>query len=337
MPIEIPQDWRDVIRDFKKVQKIFEHARAMENLIVQDQDGIKRPIRLSPHNATIDLSPFQGLDATTGTVVPFAYQDETLAWYNAAAAVGGTFETNSLDIADGLIIALKATTYFYKIQYLMPFLGSNLAAQLYPLRNLVAASNPTNVNFVAGDCTQATGLQGNGSSKYLQFAFKPNSTTQIGVPTGGNVVGGFGYWEKNVDFGGTGVEPIGCYGAAGAQRFCIDLRSNVRGIRWGGAGGSFAGDATAAGNAFYMGVRASATSREFWVNGSSIGTSTANETATGAGDNLIQLMGCDEGGTQTFWKGRCAVAIVVDSTFTSADVASLYSILQTKLMTPTGR
>jgi len=253
---------------------------------------------------------------------------ETLTWRSRVNAAGGTFETNSVALADALIVQLKTKSYESKIKYLLPLLGSNLAAARVPLRDTLGVGIATNTNFVDANFSQATGLQGNGTSRYLDLLIKPS---QLG--TGSN--GGIGYWEKSVSFSGTGVEPIGVYGVAASTRFVIDLRSAVRNFRWGTASNG-AGDTTAAGNGHYYGQRSSATLRRLYFNGSTLASNTTSDAAAGTAEFNIRLLGCYTG-SSTYWAGRCAVAYLTDGTLSDADAADLHTLLTDYLITPTGR
>jgi hypothetical protein len=94
---------------------------------------------------------------------------ETIVWRDRAIAAGGTFEADSITIADALIKAIKASTFNDKIKYLIPYLGGNLATARVPLRDSLNVGIAGNLNsaFVDGDFSQSTGLQGDGSTKAL--------------------------------------------------------------------------------------------------------------------------------------------------------------------------
>jgi hypothetical protein len=61
----------------------------------------------------------------------------------------------------------KASGYWTKLNRVNLFCGNQLAAALIPLKVGLGSATETNVNFVSGDYTEATGLTGNGSTKYL--------------------------------------------------------------------------------------------------------------------------------------------------------------------------
>jgi hypothetical protein len=48
-------------------------------------------------------------------------------------------------------------------------------------------------------------------------------------------------------------------------------------------------------------------------------------------------MAVNVNGADFFWKGRCAVAYATDGTLSGTEVADLHTLLDTYLITPTGR
>jgi hypothetical protein len=213
------------------------------------------------------------------------------------------------------------------LQVLLPLLGSNMAAARVPLRDALNAGTALNSNFVDADFAQSTGLQGNGTNKILDLNIKPGDL-------GTSANGGLGYWESNISFAGD-VEPMGCYGGP-SERFVLDLRSNVESFRWGTASNG-AGTSGPATSAHYYGQRSSPTLRELFKNGSSLGTNTTSDSPASASNRAIRLMGSDENGALVYWAGRCAVAYLTDGTMSSSDVSDFHTLLQTYLITPTGR
>lgn len=269
------------------------------------------------------------LDEGSEPAAPTNYDPDALLWQGKVLANGGTLEADSLQIASDLITALKAGGVWTKLVYFLPFLGSNMLAATVPLRDSASAGNATNTNFVDADFDQATGLQGNGTTKYLTIPRTPN---ELGAS--GN--GGLFWWE--LGFAGSGnVEPIGTYNNAATRRFVIDLRSTLRAFRWGDPTNDAASQATAADDAFYHGERRSSTDRELYRNGVSIATDAGADSTTGIGDNDIVACGADIGASVTEWPGRGGCCGCTNGTLSDAEALALYEILRDELMTPTGR
>jgi len=248
-------------------------------------------------------------------------------WIRRVSNNGGTMAVDSISIATDLMAQLEAASYYSKIIYLLPLLGSNFAAAQVPLIDVVNAGIPVNHNFNNGDFSQATGLQGDGSTKILDTNIKPS---QLGISSNG----GMGWWEGNWS-GSSNSEPIGCYNSGSSQRYVLDLRSSVWFFPW-GAPGNNAAEATSAGNHHYYGNRSSSTDRRIFKDGALIQTNSTSDTASGVGDTNIAIMGSYEP-SSTPYQGRCKVAYLTDGTLSDADAAAFHTLLDTYLITPTGR
>lgn len=252
---------------------------------------------------------------------------ETVTWQARVISAGGTFGASSVVNANNLSRALAASSFNAKVVYILPLFGSNLAAARVPLRDSLGVGIATNHNFVDGDFSESTGLQGNGTTKYLDSLIK---ASQLGTSNSG----GLGWFENN--FGSfSNVEPIGSYSGDGTNRFVLDLRTTLRAFRWGNAGNG-AGDSTSAANADYYGQRNGASSRELFLNGSSVATQTSSDSTAGAGDVTIYICGVNDGSASA-WGGRCVVAYMTNGTLSSGDVTALHTLLNTYVKTAAGR
>ncbi len=267
-----------------------------------------------------------GADPSWSDVSPLIYR----LWESRVDLAGGTYEADSKAICLDLSEQLEAASYFSKLIWLVPLLGSNLAAARVPLIDVLSVGIMGYTGFVDADFTQATGIKGNGSSKILDTGIKPS---QLGASNNG----GLGYWENQISATGTSPgEPMACWGAGNTEGYAIDFRSSNRGLYWGGFG-SGALDAVAGTNGHYYGQRSSATLREAFFNGASIATNTSSDSAGGAADFTVGLMGINKSGTIFYSNCRCACAYMTDGTMSSGDIAALHTLLDTYLITPTGR
>ena len=252
-------------------------------------------------------------------------------WESRVAAAGGTLGVNSLSIASDLIDALVAETYGEAVKYLLPLLGSNLAAARVPLRDSLGVGIAGNSGFVDGDFTEATGLANSTeAAKRLDTLINPS---QLGA--GNN--GGIGFWEVNWG-AGTGVEPMGMYtNLVTGNRAAIDMRTTQETFRW-GAPANYTGILTTASNGHLYGQRSSATARKIYKDGTQSGsTNTTSDPGTDLQERTIYIMGVNHPSGTTYWKGRCAVAYMTDGTLSDSDASALHTLLGTYLITPTGR
>lgn len=299
------------------VPRIIYDYETVELEYTQPGNGIERT------GTSEDLASFTGQSVDNDSVEQL--DEETITWRNRCIAAGGTFETDSVFLANQLIVAIQAASFDTKIIGLWPLLGANLASARVPLRDTLGVGIALNTGFVDADFNQATGLQGDGSLKILTLGMKPS---ELGASNNG----GLGYWENNISFAGPSEAPIGRYNILLDNRFLIDLRSTLRAFRWGGAGNG-ASEAVAADNAHYYGQRSIATDRSLYRNGTLLATNTVSDPTAGAGDKDIQLMG----GDGISWAGRCAVAYVTDGTLTAGEITALHALLNTYLIAATGR
>lgn len=261
---------------------------------------------------------------------------ETEVWISRARQAGGTFLYNSVSIADRLIKAIKASSFNSRIKYLLPFLGGNLATAIVPLRDTFGVGIATNNNFANSDFSQSTGLQGNGSTKYLESGIVP---AVLGGLTNN---GGLGWWENNYNSAGN-VEPIGTYTVVAGpieQRFVIDLRTTVRAFRWGDPGNG-AQDGGAASNGHFYGQRSSPTRRTVFFQGSLLASNSTPDTAANSSQHQIIVCGVASRSGLSYviqpWQGRAACAYMTDGGMTNGEISAFHSLLSSKLISATGR
>lgn len=254
-------------------------------------------------------------------------------WRRRVIAAGGGFENDSLVIASNFIRALETKSYYTKIRYLLPFLGSGINTVLVPLIDWGSLGNATNFNFVSADFNQRTGLQGDGSSKYLRM---PINATQLGSSNNGGV----GFWALNVSV------------AAGTQYALgyFTPSSTLAGLRFGNSAGDincefyWGTSSTQAtfnelrSNSHYYGNRSASDSRILYKNGQSVATNTSADGFSGASGNSFSSYSTDISGTQAgYWGGSKGVEYYTDGTLTSAEVADFHNVLATFLMKPSGK
>lgn len=256
---------------------------------------------------------------------------ETRVWRQAVQNAGGGFQWNSVAIADAFVKRLRITSYYTKIKWLLPMLGTGIGAARVPLIDTLNIGAATSTAFVNADFNQSTGLQGNGTTKYLDTLILPSL-----LGAGGN--GGIGYVAETVDQSGTTSIVCGMLTAGNAQRYALDLRNTTTNqfFFW-GASANAANQAQNAVAAHYYGQRSSTTSRELFLNATSIGTNTTSDSAANIGDNTLILMGSNNSGTFAFNKGLCGAAYLTDGTLTPAEISDFNLLIRAYLLGPTGK
>lgn len=279
------------------------------------------------------LETLSGEDVASFTIAitnnsALALDDETILWRDIVIDRGGEFETDSISIANNIIEAIQITAFNSSVKYILPYLGSNLAAALTPLRNTPVVGPPVNFFFEESDFSQATGLQGDGQVKYLDLQF-----TVAALGAGGN--GGIAWYENNMDFSGASM----CNGSSsndGLSFFWMILHSSETSNTWGTIANR-AVNAVAATNGYYYNQRSSATSRTQSRNGVNIATNTTSDSAPGTGERSLWVMGANNSSGVSIWAGRSALFAATDGTLTPTQDAELYNIFLDNLITPTGR
>ena len=123
---------------------------------------------------------------------------EVSAWVTRVIANSGTVSATTIGYVNDFVLAIKAAGLRSRFLRLNLFVGDQLAACLTPLflngdgsGTFLGNTYDSNTNFVGGDYAESGasgGLQGDGSTKYLDTGFNPLSESAIGVGTGGLIV-----------------------------------------------------------------------------------------------------------------------------------------------------
>lgn len=242
-------------------------------------------------------------------------------WSQAVVAAGGGFTPNSLTIACRLTQVLQTKSYYGKIRYLLPLLGIGINAARVPLIDAVGAGTATNVNFVNGDFSQSTGLQGDGSTKRFDLGF-----TGAALGAAGN--GAVGYWSLAMGTVGDWV-----IGERNTDLFGIYLNSALaEGFYW-GSGGSIDTTDGSSTNGHYYGQRTPANIRLF-KSGAQVAINGVTTGTGNIGASNMNLMAID---AAFLSNGTCGAAYFTDGTLTDGEISDLHATLTSYLMVPTGR
>jgi len=101
-----------------------------------------------------------------------SYDPDAVAFFTANESAGGTLSPTVKTEWDAFVLREKAASRYSKYLRLYPYLGGviNLARI-----DAISLASATNVNFVDADADATCGLQGDGSTKYLDTLFKPST------------------------------------------------------------------------------------------------------------------------------------------------------------------
>jgi hypothetical protein len=250
---------------------------------------------------------------------------DAAAWAAAVTAAGGTYSPTTLAAVSAFAVSAKASGYWTKINRINLFCGNQLAAALVPLKVGGGSATETNVNFVAGDYTEATGLTGNGSTKYLNTGLVPSASltlndTHLSVYNRGSLVAG-------------GGAHIGATSSATVSTFYIlapltdgsvysDQYTNSA------ASGRVFSAALPAPFGFVVGSRTGSTAHAVYQNGTSLATSASVSTGT-LPTVPVYVCAQDSSGAPGNWVSNPLAAYSIGSGLSAADVTAYNTHMQT--------
>jgi hypothetical protein len=244
------------------------------------------------------------------------FEPEALEYQARIVAAGGTIAGASLKAVSNFIAAAKAASIWSKLVDVGPFAGNQLAAALVKLKHLNGVqSSLTNQNFVGGDYTEATGLTGNGTTKYLR--------------TGANL-------EDHVDaaFGTLAVYTRAVAPAAdkrvlgtGETHLGTFVEAPTLEFQWGA--GSAPVDATGGAAGFYAGVVQTPEQKQrIYHNANLVATSAGNAGLSGDGEVYVFADHDGLGVARKHWSGAVSFYAIAQW-LTAAEVAALFGAVRT--------
>ncbi len=192
------------------------------------------------------------------------YDTDAEAYFAGIVANGGTISTASKGYVNTFFLAAKSHSYYSKLVIFSMIVGDQLAGALEQYQPGVGASAMTTSTFVGGDYTEATGLHGNGTTKYADTGYNPVTASMSPTSAGiwaystGNVSGGCFLGNSNP---GSGLNGFRVTGAAGNMYVGITDDSNLANI-------------ASASNGFMGGTANGSSTIDPYFNGSSTGETT---------------------------------------------------------------
>lgn len=258
----------------------------------------------------------------------------TEAWLALIRLNGGILGPQETTIVDRLVKRLAALGIGPKMVALWPFFGISSNSFAVPVYDTGAKGISFSSGFVGADCTFSGGLQGDGSSKYLDSSYKPS---ELGATNNG----GLGWWD--LDYTTTGTTNsvlIGCSDTGGSNYYA--LRSHPfpqTDIIWGlTANNAVSTTASYTDPGHVYGQRESSVLRKVALNGSVLATNTTSDAASGAADRNIQLFGwLISGGVRQYYNGRAGIAYMTNGELTDTEIGLMHTALLEDFMLPSGR
>lgn len=282
--------------------------------------------------ATLDYTnPGNGVETSAGFDLPSLTDFEVellgqldadvLNWKYQVLGAGGTFENDSVELANNFMLEFKAQGFDAHVKYLLAFLGADVLSFSAPLPNSLFKGRASNHGFVDADCSQSVGMQSDGAKR---FELKVRPTELGGAPK----YCGFGYWETN-------MPAIASY-AMGARdisllQLYLDPVTPREVIYSGYASDETAGMPT---NGHYYVQSKNSTDLQLFKDGVSILLQPVNSGSPFLQDPIFNLCALDG---VFFGSGRPGVAYLTDGQMSDMEISAFHAFLEDYLMTPTGR
>jgi hypothetical protein len=251
---------------------------------------------------------------------------DAAAWAAAVTANGGTYSASTLAAVSTFAASAKASGYWTKLNRINLFAGGggtaaqNFAGCLVPLKVGGGSATETNVNFVAGDYTEATGLTGNGSTKYLNTGLVPSASLTLN--------------DTHMAFYDRGSSAVGLAVAMGVSNVGIfrlwapNSDSKVYSDAYDTVSGRVVTAGTIATPFGFIGAsRISAVDHTIYRNGSSVAT---NATSGGSlpGVQAVYVFAENNAGVAANWSALIAGGYSIGSGLTAADVTAYNTHMQ---------
>jgi len=256
---------------------------------------------------------------------------EAAAWRSAVVANGGTVSASTLTAVSKFCGSIDAAGIRDRFVRLNLICGDSLSAALVPLfrgqsrtGTQLGNATDTNNNFVSGDYTQATGLQGNGSTKYLDTGVSASNlnrnSTHLGV-YGTNLndaSAGFGSLAGARDAGANNLLQLDGKRSVAANAYFSSAANNV-----------FVTGSPVASSGHVIGVSSSATDLSVYVAGSSTGITTTDRTSGTLVAQPIYIFANNFNGSPSDRSGMRCRAYSFGIGMTAAQVLAFYNAVQT--------
>jgi len=281
-------------------------------------------IKLFPYQAPVgkqrQMTSASRVNTGTPVTPPSSFESEVYFWQANVIANGGTLTANSMDLANDLILAMKARSYYAKLDYVLPFLGADLLAALVPLFDVRRAGPMTNINFVDADFGETTGLQGDGTTKRLTCPFTP-----FGI-AGGN--GGVGLYAIDSDTSGDSFGfCASMWSAPNTSIFGLEIADANTFFSWGnlisGQKINFAHVRTTIQHTY--GQRSASNNRRLFIDGVFRMNNVIVDAAVEANALGLPVMGDSLTGGVRHWAGLAGIFYTTAGTLTDGEATDLHT------------
>lgn len=250
-----------------------------------------------------------------GRIPVYLYQPETVLYLAAVNSTAGTISTRSLQHVDKFVRDCKEAGVWGKLIEVGVFAGDQLAAAQTKVKY---ATLPyyTSVNFVSGDYSEATGLLGDGATKYLNTNFDGSTipaTCHVSAYLREDPVSTIQYWMGTNDGGGTQFLFLGTQAPDSVTRLGGTTQATLAG-------------ATTRG--FYYGERAANNDLKLYKNNAPIASSATVTTLSLPAQN-VYAFARNAGGTPTSYTATRLSFLSVGQNLSAQERTDYYNAVQT--------
>lgn len=273
---------------------------------------------LSGKGALLEDFSIGSAAAALGAGRGFGFDEATLDWRARVLAYGGSVGATGMRAADGFVKRMRTAGIWPKLHRINLFGGNQLAAAVVPLKVGSGSAVDTNFNFVEGDYTEASGLAGNGSSKYLNTGVAVSALTTNDVH--------LGVYQLASSINTNMI--IGCQGAGGgSQRLSLLVGSGPAPAFSAYSTGSAVSGSAASVQGHIVGTRTSSSEQAVYAAGASLATSASTGGSTPTATQITVFVN-NANGTPSGYSNARLGAYHLGSGLTPADVLEINNALR---------
>lgn len=246
---------------------------------------------------------------------------EALAWRTAVIANGGSVSDSTFTAVNTFCKAIDTAGIRSLFVRLNLFCGTGLAAALVPLYRGQSIggtqwgnTTDTNTNFVSGDYSESTGLQGNGTSKSLDTGAAGNL-----VSVGARHLAAYERINATTDYSPSLVH----YTTASNTHWRLGPWTNSNNYIYSAFAGVGGQPILTKAIGFMVGVNDSTTVGKLYYNGGTVST-TSGGTPSSVDSSTVKVFGTPAGE----WSEACLGGYSIGQGFTGGQVISYYNAMQ---------
>lgn len=252
-----------------------------------------------------------------------SYLPEVATYLDNIRAAGGSITMGSLMSIDRFVRDCKLGGFWDKFQEVMPIAGADLTSALIKLKYVTTAGMTAGGGLVAGDYTEATGVAGNGTTKFINSNFSASNLAVTGQ------MSAYLREQETATAAWMGVNDA----ASHAFRLGSTTGSNANSF-WGGVANSAIMPANPT-PGFYLSQRVSATDLQLYRNGVSQNTNATNTVPVAPALNIYLLARNDNAAVATTTAKKLSF-FSIGAVLTATEIPLFYTAVQ-NLQTALGR